>query len=247
MRSDRALTCVAVAALAAAVLVACSSTVTGSGSAVRPSSSAPSTPASSSGVSTDVPTTTDTSSATPGPTAVPPPASCPGGTCPKSLSATLSSPYTIVVRANRDYSGGVGATIVELTNGTVPVFWYTIEGDSPSQLSCITGSSGANCVLVDYTGAHASNATVWTLAAGTLHRGATVTSDTPNMRADDLNGDGFVDAEALQNTYVPDYASGSVYWQTWTSDGSHLTSTGCSAPTHNPPAAPTAPLSGSCP
>ncbi|MDP9094163.1 MAG: hypothetical protein M3N95_14830, partial [Actinomycetota bacterium] len=113
-------------------------------------------------------------------------------------------------------------------------------------LSCSTTADKSNCVLVDSVGAHGSNATVWRLGGASLHRGQTVTAGTPNMRALDLNGDGWVDAEALQSTYTPDYVSGAVYWQTWVSDGTHLTSTGCTSPTHTQPAAPAAPVAGSC-
>jgi hypothetical protein len=151
-----------------------------------------------------------------------------------------------MVRVNPAFDAGVGATIVELTNAGTPVYWATIAGEMPAQLTCSTSADKSNCVLVASVGAHGSNAAVWRLGGATLHRGSTVASDSPNMRALDLNGDGWVDAEGLQNTYNPDYASGAVYWQTWISDGTHLTSTGCTPPTHSQPGAPAAPVTGTC-
>jgi hypothetical protein len=151
-----------------------------------------------------------------------------------------------MVRVNPAFDGGVGATIVELTNDGVPVYWATIGGEMPVQLTCSTSPDKSNCVLIDSVGAHGSNVTVWRLGGATLHRGSTVASDSPDMRALDLNGDGWVDAEGLQNTHNPGNASGTVYWQTWISDGTHLTSTGCTPPSSSQPSAPAAPVTGTC-
>jgi hypothetical protein len=247
-----------VALLVGSLLAACSSTTQGRGLAagggtptetVRPSDSGLPTDA----LPTDTATTSDTptptlttSSATP-PSPVPAPKECPGGTCKAFDSADLGNGYTFVLRGNDGYGGGVGASIVELTKGGVPIYWWATNGQTPGGLMCSTGGAVPNCVVVDYTGAHASLGTVWALSGGTLHRGSTVTVDTPGTSGRDLNGDGLVDVVALQNDYTPDYATGRVYWQTWVSNATKLTSTGCTTPSHAPAPAPTKLVTGSCP
>jgi hypothetical protein len=246
------------ALLASAGLAACSSTIQGTGlpiaaestSAAPQSDTAPPSEAASPSATASSTSSAPVASSPPAPpTPAPasPPPECPGGTCPQVDSVALGHGYVIILRGNDGYGGGAGASVVELTSGGVPVFWSAAASETPGGLACSAAGAMPNCVVVDYTGAHASVATVWALARGTLHRGATVSSDTPGMSGRDLNADGFVDVVALQNDYTPDYATGKVYWQTWVSDGNHLTATGCTSPTHTPSPAPTQPVSGSCP
>jgi hypothetical protein len=246
------------ALVASAALAACSSTTQGTGLAIateRTSAAPQSGSASPSGLASPSTAASSTSSApvTSSPAVPPnsapasPPPECPRGTCPQVDSVALGNGYVIILRGNDGYGGGAGASVVELTSGGVPVFWSATANETPGGLACSTAGATPNCVVVDYTGAHASVATAWTLARGTLHRGATVSSDTPGMSGRDLDADGFVDVVALQNDYTPDYATGKVYWQTWVSDGNHLTGTGCTSPSHTPTPAPTQPVSGSCP
>src|SRR5439155_15823771 len=97
-----------------------------------------------------------------------------------------------------------------------------------------------------YVGAHGSTSTLWAFAKQRLTKGATVNSDTPSMFARDLNADGLLDVVAQQNNYTPDYATGKVQWQTWLSDGSNLTSTGCTPLTTAPAPRPTSAVTGKC-
>ncbi|MDP9116463.1 MAG: hypothetical protein M3O28_04215, partial [Actinomycetota bacterium] len=175
------------------------------------------------------------------------PATCPAAACPVSASSSLTGDLRIILRSNPAYLSGEGATIVELTKAGLPVYWYSLPGELPSQLNCLYSPVRASCIVVDNVGAHGSKATLFRLDGSTLVKGAQVTSDSPQIQARDLNDDGWIDVEALQNTYQPDYATGAVYWQTWTSNGSELTSTGCTPATHTPPPAPLAPATGHCP
>ena len=241
-------------AVAGALLLACAAcTATTSGhgstgpagsgvpSAAGPSGTVPSGTVPSGTVPSGVPTAGGT------PSAVPAPAACPGGTCRQAMSTTLGAPYAVVVRSNPAYANGTGATIVELTAAGVPVGWTVLPSESPSEITCSSTPSQSNCVLVDHVGAHRSDAIVFRLAGGALRRGGTVAAATPEMHARDLNGDGWVDAAGLQNTGVPDYATGKVYWQTWASDGTGLRSTGCTGLAASAPPVPTTLLHGSCP
>ena len=163
------------------------------------------------------------------------------------MSTTLRAPFAVIVRTNPAYANGTGAAIVELTRSDVPVGWYVVPGESPSEITCSTTASQSNCVLVDHVGAHGSDAIVFRLVGQALQRGSTVLAATPDMHASDLDGDGWVDAAGLQNTGVPNYATGRVYWQTWVSDGIRLRTTGCTSPAGSAPPAPTTLLRGSCP
>lgn len=249
-------------ALLTGALVACSPTTAGNGTHQALDTPGPTSPISSDVASpsggasasdtgsipgTTSGTTAPTTSAAPPPvSAAKPPKQCPGGTCRKVASVELGDGYSFVLRANASYNGGFGAGIVELTKGATPVFWYGKDGESPGGLSCSTGGALPNCIVVAYVGAHGAVGTVWVFAGGTLHRGGAADSDSPNLQGKDLNGDGLVDVEALQNNYTPNYATGQVYWQTWLSDGAKLTSTGCGSPSKSPPPAPSAPLKGKC-
>jgi hypothetical protein len=242
----RLLTCIA--ALAVALTAACTSTTSGAGSRAQRS---PSASASDSSQATDTGSAqpSDTAAPTtssPADVAVPPPAQCPPGQCAVAGTGDLGNGYLAVLRSGRPTSNGFGSSIVELTHHGVAVYWHVTDDEAPGSIACKGGVTLPNCIVVDYLGAHASNATVWALSGGTLHKGATVTVDSPGADGRNLNGDDFVDAIGLQNDYNPDYATGHVQWQTWVSDGHHLTSTGCTALSATAPPRPTAPATGTC-
>jgi hypothetical protein len=243
MRGIRGWTRVGILLVICAATASCTTLSQGRGSVIG----SPASTGVSSLPSEPVTSTPPTSSPPGAPSAASAPAACPGGTCRQVLSSSLISPYSVIVRANSAYGGGAGATIVELTASGVAVSWTVRPGESPAQISCQSSPDRSNCVLVDNVGAHGSTATVLRLAGGTLAVGSSVVATTPQMQATDVNHDGWVDAIGLQNTLKPDYATGTVYWQTWTSNGTQLTSTGCTPPTHTPPSPPSAPLLGQCP
>jgi hypothetical protein len=161
--------------------------------------------------------------------------------------APLDGGYRVTVYAAPSPSGGVAATVTELASGGVPVYWHVTDNASPSQVAC-SAAPQPNCGLALFVGAHASEA-IGLLRDGDGFRPyAEADSNTPTTKVGDLNGDGWIDVAAIQNTYRPSYATGKVYWQTSTSDGHTYTATGCTAPSHNPSTtAPTAPLTGTCP
>lgn len=225
----------------AAVLAGCTTTTRGTGSAV-PGPATPAPP--SSGGSTAVNPGGPISPISPAPnTSGARPSSCPAATCHLRLSASMASPYGIAVWAD-DASHSV---IVVLTSGGAVVSSHVVGFESPAQLSCANQGPRSNCVLVDLAGAHAATARVLRENAGTLAIGPAVTAITPTMQARDLNQDGWIDVAGLQNDETPSYAAGQVYWQTWLSDGTQWQSTGCGARSHDAGAAPSAPLTGSCP
>jgi hypothetical protein len=160
--------------------------------------------------------------------------------------APLDGGYRVTVYAAPSPSGGVAATVTELASGGVPVYWHVTDNASPSQLAC-SPSPRPNCGLALFVGAHASEAVGLLRVGDALQPYAQADSNTPTTKLADLNGDGWIDVVAAQNTYQPSYAAGKVYWQTLTSDGSRYTSTGCGVPSQEPSPAPTTPLTGACP
>lgn len=228
---------------AAAVLTACTTTVNGTGIARQPSltptpttSTAATTPASSS--ATPTPTA-------PAPTAVSPPPQCPGGTCQIAATIGLQNGYEILLRNGTSTTAPV-SSVVELTQRGVPVAWFVADGEQPAHIACSITNQQGSCVVVNEVGAHGSDAIAFVFTGTALQRGDTVTASTPEMFPRDLNADGTIDAEGLQNDYTPDYATGKVQWQTWTSNGLHFTSTGCGPKSSVAPPRPTTLQTGPC-
>jgi hypothetical protein len=141
---------------------------------------------------------------------------------------------------------GAGEAILELQNAGKPVYSNTFAGETPQAMRC-SPTPSPNCVLVDGTGAHASSARGFKVLATSMAQFGVVDSDTPETIAGDLNDDGWIDVITDQDTYMPDYATGKVYWQTFTSNGVTFTSTGCTVPAPTLPRTPSAPLTGACP
>jgi hypothetical protein len=153
----------------------------------------------------------------------------------------------VTLLAGPSATSGVGSAVIELAQQGTPVFWKVIDEESPQSVVC-SATPQPNCVVVDATGAHASAFYGFLVHPTSMTQFDTNVSDTPDTKAVDLNADGWIDVVTEQNTYLPTYATGTVYWQTFTSDGVHLSSTGCSVPV-NPndlAPAPSAPLTGTC-
>ena len=143
-------------------------------------------------------------------------------------------------------TGQVGAAVIELQRAGVSVYWKVIDGDTPLSVAC-SSVPKPNCVVADAVGAHASSFYGFLVNQNSMTQFDTNGSDTPGTKPKDLNGDGWIDVATEQNDYTPDYATGKSYWQTFQSDGNHLTSTGCTVPTHNLPPVPTKLVTGACP
>jgi hypothetical protein len=161
-------------------------------------------------------------------------------------TAPLDGGYQVTIYSAPSPSGLLAATVTELSVGPVPVYWHVTDDASPSQLAC-SATPQPNCGLALFVGAHASEAVGLLRVGETFQPYGQANSDTPTTKVGDLNGDGWIDVAAIQNTYRPSYAAGKVYWQTSVSNGRTYTSTGCGSPSHQLPPAPTAPLTGSCP
>jgi hypothetical protein len=158
----------------------------------------------------------------------------------------LSNGYLALLRQGIAAGGYPQSSVLELTDNGVPVFWAAADGDQPMQLACATHNGTGGCVVVDQVGVHAATATAYAFDGSMLHRGSVADGNTPEAFARDLDGNGTLDVAALQNDYQPDYATGQVQWQTWRSDGSTLTSTGCTPLASTAPPRPTAFASGHC-
>jgi hypothetical protein len=228
----------AVAVLAAAV--GCGSTTGGSGHLASASRSVPAKPALP-------PAVRPTTGAPPG--AVRPPPLCATPDCPVVASRDLGSGYRLAALGNTSALGGAGVAVLELTHDGTPVYWRVFPTETPVALVCATSTHLPNCVLVDYAGAHGGVGYPILFVDRGVWVGNPVDTDTPILRAADLDGDGLVDAYGLQNDYEPSYADGAVQWQTWrrTADGTSFTSTGCGPLVHRgQPRAPDALLGGGC-
>jgi hypothetical protein len=224
----------------------CGSTTSGTGrvgstAPASPSSSAPLTPSPTS------PETSGVASLPPGPTAsppeeVPPPKACSTSAC--TLFKTFDAGHGYVLSVHSSPT----AAVLELARDGTPVYWRVFDYETPAEFMCVIVLSVPDCVLVDFTGAHAAIAHPIVLAGPFISVGKAVTSDTPEVHALDLDGDTWLDVYGLQNNYEPDYASGQVQWQTWqrTKYGTALVSTGCGTLASTAEPAPSTLLTGAC-
>ncbi len=255
MRGRRAAGAVALALTAAGCAGVTAGT--GSGAALQastdaqfpsPSSTPPSATAaaSTSATSTSPSVPAPTTGGAPPASAAPRPAVCASGVCKAVATSPLDGGYRATVYSAPSPSGAAAATVTELSLGTVPVYWHVTDDANPSQLSC-SPAPRPNCGLALFVGAHASEAVGLLRVGEGFQPYGQANSNTPTTKVGDLNGDGWIDVSAIQNTYRPSYATAKVYWQTSTSDGTTYTSTGCGTPSHQPPPAPAAPLTGTCP
>jgi len=60
-----------------------------------------------------------------------------------------------------------------------------------------------------------------------LSQGGELATDTPDLRARDLDGDGTAEVLGVVNDYQPDYAGGTRYWMVWSWRGGRYVLTGC--------------------
>ncbi len=88
-----------------------------------------------------------------------------------------------------------------------------------------------HCFVPAGTGAHGGVMDVLGVGpAGQLtdiSQAGEVSTDTPNLRARDLDGDGTAEVLGVQNNYQPNYAEGTEYWVVWAWRGGRYVLTGC--------------------
>jgi hypothetical protein len=215
------------------VLAACSSSTSNGGSTQR---------------TNPTPTTRSTQGS---PTQTPmQPAACRQWSCQPRQTLPLSDGYQVRLWLSADPRNFRSRPVVELLHeGVARHYWVSPQGDGwNGSLTCLTGGSGANCVLIDTVGMHANVGEVVLVQDGQLVHpvDAEVMTDSVGMRAADLDGDGDLDVIGVTNDYQPNYAQGHNYWQTFRYGGGLLTETGCALQRLGAPA-PTQLLSGGCP
>ncbi len=139
--------------------------------------------------------------------------------------------------------------VVELLSGGRHLSWWTgrLGFGWTAKLTCLATASQPNCVVSSALGAHAGSAETLLLRSGELASppAASVTFDSSQPIAVDLDGDGLLDVVGMENDYQPDYAHGHNYWATYRQAGAALHRTGCARVTGSSP--PTALLTGRCP
>lgn len=88
-----------------------------------------------------------------------------------------------------------------------------------------------HCFVVAVVGAHGGVMNVFAVgAAGQLadvSQGGELSTDTPDLRARDLDGDGIAEVLGLENDYQPTYAEGTNYWLVWAWRGGRYAQNGC--------------------
>jgi hypothetical protein len=156
--------------------------------------------------------------------------------------------YQIVLRSGTsDLTGSITA-VVELLTGGVPTLWNTEADEYQPHLECSTRTPHLHCVVLAGVGAHSSQAQLYLVSDGRFVLPPPITTDTPGIAAQDLDGDGDLDLQVPVNDYQPDYATGGMYWQTWLLKSQSYSLSGCTATVYNEmPPVPTAPVFGACP
>jgi len=221
-----------VAMLAAFALTACASVTAGAG---RGKPAAP------------VPTTSTTAAPTPTET-------------PSTAPSTTTQPHICQERcrtiARADLGDGLTVELAQAP-GTMPISVLIVRRDGelrtagwmdderPGSLTC-SSRPEPNCVVVDGIAMHAAKAWGVTFADDSVDLYDRLTTDTPVIVAKDLDGNGWIDAVAVQSTERPSYAVAPRFWVSFVSDGHHLTETGCTTPTMHPQPEPTIVLTGDC-
>jgi hypothetical protein len=88
-----------------------------------------------------------------------------------------------------------------------------------------------HCFVAAGVGAHGSVLNVVAVGpAGELtdlSQGGELATNTSELRAHDLDGDGVAEVLAVVNDYQPDYADGTRYWMVWSWRGGRYVSLGC--------------------
>jgi hypothetical protein len=184
------------------------------------------------------------------PSPVPPPARCQAWGCLARQTVNLTHGWTVRLWLSADQQNYDSRPVVELLHDRVAVqWWISPHGDGwNGSLTCLTGRPEPNCDLVDSLGMHADVAEMLILRAERLvhpPRAEAITNSV-GMRAADLNRDGYLDVIGTSNDYLPNFAQGHDYWQTFRYHNGRLTVTGCARQFRNGPA-PTRLLTGTCP
>jgi hypothetical protein len=139
--------------------------------------------------------------------------------------------------------------VVELLTGGRHASWWTgrLGFGWAAKLTCLATAGQPNCVVSSALGAHAGSAETLLLRSGALSSpaAASVTFDSSQPIAVDLDGDGLLDVIGMENDYKPDYAQGHNYWATYRQFSAALHRTGCARVTGSVP--PTTLLTGPCP
>jgi hypothetical protein len=189
-------------------------------------------------------------SSTSAPSPAPPPPRCQAWECQARQTVNLTSGWTVRLWRGGDQQNYASRPVVELLHNRVTVqWWISPRGDGwNGSLTCLTGGPEPNCDLIDSLGMHAEVAEMLILRAGRLvhpPRAEAITNSV-GMRAADLNRDGYLDIIGTSNDYLPNFAQGRVYWQTFRYKDGRLTVTGCARQSKNAPA-PARLLTGTCP
>lgn len=256
----------------AAAVVGCSTSVGGHGAAVpgapvAPTSSkpAPTTPPATTPSTTrppqtghrathpSPPATTMPPAATLPPTsgsevAAPAPIQCSDSGCPELSHSYVKDGYQIILRTGTPDISGTVTSVVELVVNGVPAQWNVESDEYAPHLTCSTRTPHLHCVLAAVVGAHGAQAQLYLAADGHFVLPPPVVTDTPDIRVTDLDGDGDLDLQVPVNDYVPDYADGGTYWETWLLHNQAYTRTGCTTTVQQTELSPpTTPVYGSCP
>lgn len=260
----------ALSLVAATVLVGCSTTIGGQGVAgpnvdVRPTTSTAGTrpptkhhvaPKSAASTvvpatpvpTTPVPTTTVPTTTHPAVVAAPPPPECADGLCAELSHSYVKDGYQIVLRQGTSSSPDSVTSVVELLVDGVPAQWHVEADEYDPHLTCSTRTPHLHCVLVAVVGAHSSQAQLYLASDDRFVLPPLVSSDTPDIRAADLDGDGDLDLQVAIDNYEPDYADGAMYWETWILHSQAYTRTGCTSAVYGPePSPPSTAVYGICP
>jgi hypothetical protein len=184
----------------------------------------------------------------PGSQAVPVP--CAAHRCTPQTAIALTDDYSVRLWSYPAPAAPDAATpVVELLKGGRHVSWWSgrLGFGWAAKLTCLATASQPNCVVTSALGAHAGSAETLLLRSGALSSPAkaSVTFDSSQPVAADLDGNGLLDVAGMENDYRPDYAHGHNYWATYRQDAATLHRTGCAPATSNLP--PTALLTGACP
>ncbi len=138
--------------------------------------------------------------------------------------------------------------VVELLSGGQHVSWWSgrLGFAWTATLTCLA-TAEPNCVVSSALGAHAGSAEILLLRSGALVSppAASVTFDSSQPTARDLDGDGLLDVVGMENDYQPNFAQGHNYWATYRLATAALHRSGCAPVTSSVP--PTTLLTGRCP